>query len=108
MPLILAIDFDSVLHDWEHPVPGRKMGPPIEGAKDALIRLKAQGYTVIIWSCNRPQIIRDWMLWWGLPFDSIWGERPSDVGKPAASCYIDNNAIRFENWAQTLDALTNA
>jgi ribonucleotide monophosphatase NagD (HAD superfamily) len=36
---VIAVDFDGVVHDYKHPLPDRRMGEPIEGAKVALTKL---------------------------------------------------------------------
>ena len=97
----VALDFDGVIHDWAHPKPGRKMGLPMEGTQEALTLLKSAGYTILIHSCNRPQVIRDFMHYYKLPFDFIWEEK----GKPIADWYVDDNALRFTSWHETLTAL---
>ena len=105
----IAIDFDHTLHDARHPLDGRRMGPPILGAKEALETLRERGYKVIIHSCNRPKVIRAWMEYYKIPFDSIWGEHASDIGKPAADFYCDDSAITFTNdWDATVKLLLSA
>lgn len=102
----LAIDFDHTICDTAHPVPGRRMGGPMLGSKEALEKLKREGHYILIHSCNRPKIIREWLEWYKIPFDAIWGENPADCGhKPVASYYVDDRAIRFVTWQQTLDDL---
>ncbi len=93
--MIIAVDFDGVIHDWQHPKPGRRMGPPVSGAKDALIQLKAQGHTILIHSCNRPSVIYDWMKYYEVPYDTIW----DGLGKPKADRYLDDRAVKFTDWS---------
>ena len=97
----VALDFDGVIHNYKEPKPGRKMGPPIPGTKDALELLKSAGYTIIIHSCNRAQAIKDFMSYYQLPYDSIW----EGQGKPVADAYLDDKAIKFVHWDQVLSAL---
>ena len=97
----IACDFDGVIHDWAHPKPGRKMGLPMPGTKEALELLKSAGYTIMIHSCNRPQVIKDFMSYYQLPYDSIW----EGQGKPVADAYLDDKGLRFENWNETLAAI---
>ena len=79
------------------------MGPPMPGAAEAMRLLKAANHNLIIHSCNRTKVIRDWMAYNNIPFDSIWGESPADNGhKPVASIYLDDRGIRFTSWAQAL------
>jgi len=102
--VVIACDFDGVIHDWEHPIPGRHMGPPMVGAKEALERLRARGHTILIHSCNRPKVIADFMQYYGLPFNGIW----EGQGKPACDCYLDDKALTFVSWADTLETLRAA
>lgn len=101
---LIGVDFDGTLHDWEHPVPGRRMGPPFPGAKEAMQALRARGYRILIHSCNRPKVIRDWLTYWEIPFDHIWGELPGQEGtKPICVAYIDDRAVGFKgDWSTTL------
>jgi hypothetical protein len=99
---VLAIDFDEVIHDMAHPVPGRKMGPPMPGVKDALETLVSLGHTILIHSCNNTTVIREWMKYWQIPFHSI-----IEGHKPVADVYIDDKALRFETWPKTLMELVD-
>ena len=94
--MILAIDFDDVIHWRANPKPGRKMGPPMEGAQEALTELMLQGHTIIIHSCNRPSVIADWTAFYGIPYSTI-----TNI-KPIADWYIDDKALRFVSWEQTM------
>ena len=90
--MILAIDFDGTIHDHLNPIPGRHMGEPIEGAKEALEAFKRRKDTIIIFSVNRVPVIKAWMLYWKIPFDDITNT------KPDADYYIDDKAITFTSW----------
>ena len=95
----LAVDFDDVIHDRLHPKEGRRMGEPILGTKDALEQLKVRGWTILIHSCNRPQVIRDYMAYYQLPYDRIW----EGVGKPAADFYCADRGIEIRgDWSEVL------
>ena len=75
------------------------MGKPTPGAKVALEMLKSAGYQVIIHSCNRPQIIADFMKYYGLYYTSIW----QGQGKPIADFYVDDKGVPFNgDWNETL------
>jgi hypothetical protein len=69
------------------------------GAEEALKVLHECGYRIIIHSVrgDRPDHIREWMEYYHLPFNEITRV------KPAADYYIDDKAIRFISWAQTLN-----
>lgn len=98
----IAIDFDGTIHDPFNVKEGYKMGQPVPGAIEAVKRLKEQGHEIIIfptWADNqqRRQALVNWLNYFQVPFDDITSV------KPDVDFYIDNNAVRFENWAQTLD-----
>lgn len=103
-PMILAIDFDGVIHDDKHPIPGKKMGPPIEGAKEALLSFRDLRHRIVIYTRRaiRPGStthVRSWCVYYGIPFDDVTGQ------KPDADVYIDDKAIRFDNWTEVRKAL---
>lgn len=101
MAVVLAIDFDHTLHDADQPVPGRRMGKPIPGARETLQRWADRGHTIIVHSGNRPAVIRAWLDYYDIPYHTIWGEHTHDVGKPLADLYIDDRAYRFTgDWQQ--------
>jgi hypothetical protein len=103
----LAIDFDDTIHDRQNPKPGRRMGEPLPGAKETIEALRARGWYILIHSCNRPEVIRDWMQYYQIPYDAIWGASPGDLGqKPAADWYIDDRAICFTTWEDVLEKVT--
>lgn len=100
MNKVLAIDFDGVIHDFKNPIPGRRMGKAMSGAKEALHFLRSKGYKIIvftIWGDEKGQrTIADFMNYYDLPYDSI-----TNV-KPQADHYIDDKAIHFTNWDEVL------
>ena len=101
--MIFAIDFDGVIHDSKNPIEGKRMGPLIAGAKEALIELKRQDHTIIIhsvWAGHKedgPNIIKEYMDYYELPYDDV------TAIKPRADAYLDDRAIRFYNWTQALE-----
>lgn len=95
---VIAIDFDGVIHDHKNPVEGRKMGKPIEGAKEALTSLSKK-YEIIIfsvWGDEKNNTIEDFMKFYELPYNSI-----TNI-KPRAEFYIDDKGIKFTNWQEVL------
>lgn len=110
---ILCIDFDGVIHNHKlgfHD--GTIYGDPIPGALDSIKQLSTQ-YTLIIYTCkanpNRPlingktgtELIWDWLTKHGI------SQCISDVTytKPNAVAYIDDKAIKFENWSQVSEEI---
>lgn len=94
--MVIGIDFDGTIHDWEHPVAGRRLGPPLPGAKEALERLKAHGHSIVIHSCNREEVIAKWMDYWQIPYDVIW------TSKPRCDLFIDDRALPFSSWSEIM------
>lgn len=94
--MIIAVDFDGTIHDWEHPVPGRKMGPPMPGAKEALDLFRFTGHTIVIFTVRggEPKHVGEWMDYFAIPYDQI------TATKIPADWYIDDRAIHFTNWKE--------
>ena len=98
----IAVDFDGVIHNKSNPLPGRKMGGPIEGSKEALEYLRDLGYRIIIfsyWASSEKNIkvIEDWLKFYGMPYNEITNIKPN------AEAYIDDKGIRFTTWEETLN-----
>ena len=107
----LAIDFDGVIHDANKGFfDGSCYGDPLPGALSALREL-SENYKIIIFTAkakpNRPLVNGKT----GTELVSEWLERYNVLQyiaeitseKPRAVLYIDDNAYRFENWADTLE-----
>jgi hypothetical protein len=107
----VCIDFDGVIHnDYLGFHDGTIYGDIIHGAKDAIINLSKE-YTIIIFTAkakpDRPlingktgvELIWDWLK--KHEIDMYIKEVTSE--KPRALTYIDDKAIRFENWDSTLN-----
>lgn len=97
MRKILAIDFDGVIHDIKHPVPGRRMGPPMDGAKEALDEFASEGYKIIIFTVragtkSSVKAVEDWLNYYIIPFDEVTNIKPN------ADVFIDDRAIHFISW----------
>ena len=93
---VVLIDFDGVLHDIKHPVPGRRMGPPMPGAKEGMEKLKARGNKLIVFSVRAREggvkVIMDWMTYYEIPFDDITNIKVN------ADWLVDDRAIPFSSW----------
>jgi len=108
----IGIDFDGVIHnDNEGYGDGTIYGEPIEGVFNGLAHLKNAGYRIVIFTTkarkDRPLVngkagitlINDWLLAQGMIgfIDEV------TAIKPPAKYYIDDKAIKFKNWNQTLE-----
>lgn len=103
--MILAIDFDGVIHDPQDREPGYRMGKPVPGAKEALEGLLTAGHGIIVHSVKAhspwgQRAIYDWLRYFGFPDVDI------TAIKPDADAYIDDKAIRFQDWPMTLELVT--
>ena len=99
--MILAIDLDDTIHDTQNVKPGYKMGMPVKYAQEALRDLSRDGHTIIIhtiWATSdqKTQAIRDWLVYFKIPFDDVVAV------KPMADMYIDDKGYHFQgNWMQS-------
>lgn len=87
---------------------------PLPGAVERLHTLKAAGHYLIIQTArnmatqqsnlgrvvkNIGKVTLDWLEDHNIPYDEIY------FGKPNADLYIDDRALRFENWDDTTETL---
>ena len=106
----LAIDFDGVIHNHNlgfHD--GTCYGNPIKGAIDA-IKLLSKKYTIIIFTCkanphrplingkNGTELVWEWLKKHNIEVYI----KDVTYNKPNALFYIDDKAISFNNWNNTL------
>ena len=98
--MILAVDFDDVLHDPRNRLPGKRLGEPLAGAQEAMQLLKRLGHTLIIHSVwgDKPEPMQEWLSFFRIPYDQITRL------KPDADVYLDNRAVRFLSWQAFLDS----
>lgn len=110
--LVIAVDFDgTICEDTLFYSPGDF--PPLKpGAAEALQLLHDLGHTIIIHTCRgESDLIAQYLEEHGVPFDSINRnvvELPEffNSGKPIAHAYIDDRAIKFDTWDETLRVLS--
>ena len=112
----LGIDFDGVIHNNDKGVyDGTIYGDPIEGTKDALKKL-ADKYTLICYTAKaKPdrmlingktgtELVWEWLK--KHKFDKYISKVTSE--KPRAVAYIDDKAIRFNDWNHCFASLEAA
>lgn len=95
----ILVDFDkTICYNDEHFNPLE----PIEGAKEALEELQAQGFKIIIYtarSWSEYQLVENWLINFDIPFRRIV------CGKPLGRYIIDDKNIEFKDWTQVKEAI---
>ena len=107
----LVIDFDNTIAEDNFP----QIGAPKPYVKEALERLKENGYTIRIFSCRTNQLsdnanpeeekskIEAWLDKNGIPYDGV---EMGTQGKPFAGHYIDDKGIEYDNnWEEIVTRL---
>lgn len=94
--MLIALDFDRVIHDTDHPKPGRRMGEPMPGALEGVRQLIREGHEVFVHSTMAQNdagygAIEDWLKWYDFPALRI-------EEKPTADVYVDDLAYEFTSW----------
>lgn len=93
----LLVDFDGVLHAYSRGwADGTAYDGPIQGAKEALAGLAADGYEIVIFSTREATQIVEWLDGHDFP-----AYRVTNVKEPAVA-QIDDRAVRFIDWSQAL------
>jgi hypothetical protein len=95
------VDLDGVISTEER-VFDRPLARQIPGAREALRKLKAEGHTIVIYTARgwaEYNVTRHWLDQNEIPYDAL------HMGKPIAHVWIDDRAVRFKNWEQTLEEL---
>ena len=112
---VIAIDFDGVIHSFElgfHD--GTIYDTPIPGSIESIKKISKK-YKIVIYTAkakkDRPLINGKTgieLVWeWLKKYDIDQYIQEVTAEKPRAICYIDDKAIRFIDWNQTLDDLLN-
>lgn len=112
----IGIDFDKVIHKCSKGYfDGTIYDEPVEGSYEALKQL-SENYTVIVYTCKaKPdrglvngktgtQLVWEWLE----KYDMSKFVSKVTAEKPRAVAYIDDKAIRFKNWEETIPALKNS
>ena len=107
---IIAVDFDGVIHEYSQGWwNGSIYDGPVNGALDALLKLK-KNFDIIIFTTREDHgAIRQWIriqaeiyLFNTEELNTLL-ELPITNKKPLAFAFIDDRAIRFTNWKDMLN-----
>jgi trehalose-6-phosphatase len=97
----IMIDLDGVLCS-EETFFDRPLARPIAGAREALKKLRRAGHTIVIYTARgwgEYRVTRQWLDEHGFVYDGL------HMGKPIADVWIDDRAVAFTNWKETLSRL---
>lgn len=97
----VAVDFDGVVHQGPHGLPGKVEGTLVPDAAKGLKAL-AQGHRIVLLTARTDlDAVQVWLQAQGVM------QYISDVTniKPAAAAYIDDRAFHFENWRDAQSAI---
>ena len=103
----IAVDFDRVLFTHESWKGHFHVGDLISGAREAILEFQKMGFKIMIWTTRaQKDVIKNACINAGIPFDYI-NENPNqppeiNPSKPVADYYIDDRALHFRSWDQTL------
>ena len=103
----ICIDLDGVVCKLKEPGQTYADLEPVDGAVEWLQRCKNEGHYIILFTARhmkttegnvgrvvalQGKVTLDWLDKYNIPYDEIF------FGKPWADIYIDDNALRFDNW----------
>lgn len=97
----IMVDLDGVICSEEQ-FHDRPLATIIPGAREALARLRAAGYVVVVYtarSWGEYRVTKKWLDDHGLEYDGL------QMGKPVADLWIDDRALRFTNWNDVLEQI---
>lgn len=114
----IAIDLDGVILEYVDPWNGvAHFGKPIPGAAAAIGKLKSLGFKIVIYTTRNNSMACHNKGYNTLELTALVQAKLEDAKipydfialfKPLASYYIDDRAIRFKNWGQTLEDVRKA
>jgi hypothetical protein len=106
----IGVDFDGVIHryskGWHD---GSIYDPPVPDALDSLRTIMVE-HAVFVFTARPVAPVAEWLIGHGLPATTneppcFWSDRTQLLvtnRKFPAFVYIDDRAVRFETWPQTL------
>lgn len=98
--LILAVDFDGVIHNPADRYPGKRLGSPFPDAQEAMQQLYDAGHTLIIFTTKAQtdagkEAVQKWLDFFNIPHAAVTSTKPN------ADYYIDDKAINHTSWPST-------
>jgi len=107
---IVCIDFDGVIHDYRGWQGEGKLNEPINGARKYVKIIRDSGFKILVFTCRTDlEEVEQWLEKHDIEVDGINehlvafahnGKCPTM--KPLADVYIDDKAIGFDRWDDSL------
>lgn len=91
---VLAIDIDGTICSEERTFE-RPLAKPLDGAVEALMMLKENGNTIILWTARgweQYRVTKHWLDCHEFVYDQLI------MGKPIVDMFIDDRGRQFKNW----------
>lgn len=98
----ICVDFDGVIHQGPHGLPGAVNGTLVDGAVEGLKKIKDFGFKIVLFTARVDlEAVRDWLKKekLGNLIDEVTNR------KPPASAYIDDRATHFTDWPTAVKAV---
>ncbi len=94
---VICLDFDGVLHDTSTVPSGRRLGRPVEGARQGCWDLVHAGHKLYVHTARQHNTtdkawLYKWLSFWDFPHIEV------SVLKPQADVYVDDKAVPFLTW----------
>lgn len=99
----LIIDLDGTICT-EEKMFSRSLAKPVKKAVESVNRLYDEGHIIIIYTARmwiEYEMTHHWLTENGVKFHQLV------MGKPQGDFWIDDRALRFENWDDTLHQLND-
>jgi hypothetical protein len=96
-PRTIMVDLDGVICSEERTFE-RALAKPLDGARESIRKLRADGHTVIIYTARgwaEFRVTKQWLDDNGIEHDGL------HMGKPIAEIWIDDRAVRHSSWTET-------
>ncbi len=103
----ICIDLDGTITTYKHWVGEDHFDPPQEGVQEAIKSLQEAGFYITVFTTRgNTDKVANYLEENNIPYNEInhYKYQPDgcNPGKPIADFYIDDKAIRFQNWKQVL------
>jgi hypothetical protein len=113
-PPVIAIDFDRVIHDIDHPLEGRKMGGIMPGALAGMQEILRHGFIVDVFTLRATTdrgrlVVEDWLKFYGFEYRLVTATKQTDwkmILDDLAHPFIDWSARNIEEMLGILNVFT--